>query len=107
MATSPVLPTGKIPHLASRRPTALRDFEGPEGRYGSIATDEVEVTRFRISASRLKADNLHTISASPLSASTGREQVQHYEARIIRSPRQRGREVTAGLRCRAPWRFLG
>src|SRR5262249_38830825 len=35
---------------------------------GSIATDEVEVTRSRMSASPLKADNLHTISASPLSA---------------------------------------
>src|SRR5262249_25667691 len=31
---------------------------------GSIATDEVEVTRPRMSASPLKADNLHTISAS-------------------------------------------
>src|SRR5262245_25586896 len=38
---------------------------------GSIATDEVEVTRSRMSASPLKADNLHTISASPLSARTG------------------------------------
>src|SRR5262249_33545756 len=38
------------------------------GRFGSIATDEVEVTRSRMSASPLKADNLHTISASPLSA---------------------------------------
>src|SRR5262249_43961761 len=38
---------------------------------GSIATDEVEVTRSRMSASPLKADNLHTISASPLSAKSG------------------------------------
>src|SRR5262245_26917929 len=37
-------------------------------RFGSIATDEVEVTRSRMSASPLKAGNLHTISASPLSA---------------------------------------
>src|SRR5262245_46038082 len=40
-------------------------------RNGSIATDEVEVTRSRMSASPLKADNLHTISASPLSAISG------------------------------------
>ena len=40
----------------------------PLVRDGSIATDEVEVTRSRMSASPLKADNLHTISASPLSA---------------------------------------
>jgi hypothetical protein len=38
-------------------------------RFGSIATDEVEVTRSRMSASPLKADNLHTISASPLNLS--------------------------------------
>jgi hypothetical protein len=37
-------------------------------RFGSIATDEVEVARSRMSASPLKADNLHTISASLLSA---------------------------------------
>src|SRR5215472_11446724 len=36
--------------------------------FGSIGTDEVEVTRSRMSASPLKADNLHTISASPLCA---------------------------------------
>src|SRR5215475_7443174 len=43
----------------------------PDHTFGSIATDEVEVTRSRMSASPLKADNLHTISASPLSATTG------------------------------------
>src|SRR5262249_14465628 len=43
---------------------------------GSIATDEVEITRSRMSASPLKADNLHTISASPLSAISRREQMQ-------------------------------
>src|SRR5262249_32750810 len=41
---------------------------------GSIATDEVEVTRSRMSASPLKADNLHTISANPLSARKGHMQ---------------------------------
>jgi len=48
----------------------------PDHTYGSIATDEVEVTRSRMSASPLKADNLHTISANPLSAITGCEQSQ-------------------------------
>src|SRR5262249_29840332 len=41
----------------------------PDFRSGSIATNEVGITRSRMSASPLKADNLHTISASPLSAS--------------------------------------
>src|SRR5262249_55432063 len=55
---------------------ALRDFDPAYDRCGSIATDEVEVTRSRMSASPLKADNLHTISASPLSARSGCEQLQ-------------------------------
>src|SRR5262249_50853507 len=49
------------------------------GCYGSIATDEVEVTRSRMSASPLKADNLHTISASPLCANSRLEQLQQTE----------------------------
>src|SRR5262249_44997264 len=47
---------------------AVQNSGRAKDRYGSIATDEVEVTRSRMSASPLKADNLHTISASPLSA---------------------------------------
>src|SRR5215510_12650122 len=46
----------------------LAKSNGCHVRFGSIATDEVEVTRSRMSASPLKADNLHNISASPLSA---------------------------------------
>src|SRR5262245_14350547 len=59
---------------------ALRDFKPAYVGSGSIATDEVEVTRSGMSASPLKADNLHTISASPLSATllTGVFAVEQY-----------------------------
>jgi len=68
----PVLPTERIAHLgtAGGRRTAV--FQSNRVAVGSIATDEVEVTRSRMSASPLKADNLHTISASPLCAMYGR-----------------------------------
>src|SRR5262245_14646162 len=62
------------PHIRHIGKILLQRTAGPY--IGSIATDEIEVTRSRMSASPLKADNLHTISASPLSAITGREQVQ-------------------------------
>jgi hypothetical protein len=65
-----------IPLSADERNTATQEDWIADGGNGSIATDEVEVTRSRTSASPLKADNLHTISASPLSARTGWEQSQ-------------------------------
>ena len=58
----------------------MRDFNLAYVCWGSIATDDVEVTRSRMSASPLKADNLHTISASPLRAKSRPEQVQQTEA---------------------------
>src|SRR5262245_29714732 len=64
---------------------ALRDFKPAYDCSGSIATDEVEVTRSRMSASPLKADNLHTISASPLSAKSRREQMQRKQSYSITS----------------------
>src|SRR5262245_34100591 len=71
---------------------ALRDFKPAYVGSGSIATDEVEVTRSRMSASPLKADNLHTISASPLSANNRREQMQ--QKTITRSPRRHATKAT-------------
>src|SRR5262245_9411929 len=66
---------------------------------GSIATDEVEITRSRMSASPLKADNLHTISASPLSARTGCEQSQQKRLslfdHLVGAGEQRGVHVDA------------
>jgi hypothetical protein len=48
---------------ADERNTATQEDWIVDGGNGSIATDELEVTRSRMSASPLKADNLHTISS--------------------------------------------
>jgi hypothetical protein len=50
-----------------------------------------------------KADNSQTISSGPLSAKTGREQLQHMpcaEGRVIRSPRRQARADSVEFRFR-------
>src|SRR5262245_19682261 len=84
---------------------ALQQFGPIYVADGSIATDEVEVTRSRMSASPLKADNLHTISGSPLSAITGREQMQQTnvsQCAAIRSLRRRAQAAYPVPSGRAP-----
>src|SRR5262249_37014325 len=57
-AGTSVLPLERIAHPQLRQETAaLRDFAPAYVGSGSVATDEVEITRSRMSASPLKADN--------------------------------------------------
>src|SRR5262249_20067024 len=62
----------------------LQPLSQDEVRYGSLATEAVEATPSCMSASPLNTDNLHTISASPLSANTGREQMQQETCGVAR-----------------------